>query len=61
LQGIISIEERLRRMREALQTAKEALTLERVTHVATKKELKCMWALRMGMGPGKYCPRRYAT
>jgi len=50
LQGIISIEERLRRTREALRTVIEALTLERVTHAATKKELEHMRALLMGRG-----------
>ncbi|KAJ8439632.1 hypothetical protein Cgig2_021008 [Carnegiea gigantea] len=51
-QGIISIEERLQRTREALRTATEALTLERVANAAAKKELEHMRALLMGRGRG---------
>ncbi|KAJ8428408.1 hypothetical protein Cgig2_024554 [Carnegiea gigantea] len=51
-QGIIRIEEQLRRTREALWTTKEALTIERVAHAATKKELGRLRALLMGMGHG---------
>jgi len=50
LQGIISIEERLRRMREALRIVKEALKLEKEAYDATEKELEYMRALLMGMG-----------
>ncbi|KAJ8450568.1 hypothetical protein Cgig2_020205 [Carnegiea gigantea] len=39
-------------MREALWTPKEALTLERVAHAATKKGLEHMKALLMGRGQG---------
>ncbi|KAJ8427089.1 hypothetical protein Cgig2_011289 [Carnegiea gigantea] len=54
--SIISIEKCLRRMREALRTT-EALTLERVTHAATKKEPEHMRALLMGRGRGEQFPR----
>ncbi|KAJ8425907.1 hypothetical protein Cgig2_015725 [Carnegiea gigantea] len=54
---IISIEERLRRMKEALQTEKEALRLEKEAHDATKKELKHMRALLIGRGWGDSVPQ----
>ena len=50
------MEERLRRTREALRIAKETLTLERVAHAATKKELERMRELLMGMGQGDSVP-----
>ncbi|KAJ8424633.1 LOW QUALITY PROTEIN: hypothetical protein Cgig2_032813 [Carnegiea gigantea] len=53
---IISIEERLRRMREALRTAKEALMIERVAHAAIKKELEYLRALLIRMGRGDSAP-----
>ncbi|KAJ8436143.1 hypothetical protein Cgig2_033638 [Carnegiea gigantea] len=50
--GITNIEEFLRRTREALQTAIEALALERVVHATTKKKLEHMRTLVMGSSWG---------
>ena len=39
LQGVIGVEEQLRRARDALIKEREALTNEKEAHAATKKEL----------------------
>ncbi|KAJ8430687.1 hypothetical protein Cgig2_018413 [Carnegiea gigantea] len=55
-QGIISIKECLRGMREALRITIETLTLERASHIATKKELEHIRALLIGRGQGDSLP-----
>ena len=39
MQGVISVEERLRRARDTLKKEREALVKEKEAHVVTKKEL----------------------